>query len=96
MGDTSECYDKEHDMGHVIWHDMTLWQHCWVVTSQQTLILMLWDRISGDNIDIIASLEDIDIIEEEEDISVCLWSHWAHIPPMAWCWVIIAIIMDPT
>ena len=38
---------------------------------------MLWDRISGDNIDIIALLEDIDIIEEAaaaaaaEDINVC-------------------------
>ena len=55
---------------------------------------MGWDPIFGDNIDIIAALEDIDIIEEEEDISVCPWSHWAHIPLMAW--VIIAIIMDPT
>ena len=81
-----------------MWYDM-IWHYDntpgWS-PGQQTLILMGWDRISGDNIDIIAPLEDIDIIEEEEDIIVCLWSRWAYIPLIAWCWVIIAIIMDST
>lgn len=70
---------------------------------------MLWDRISGDNIDIIALLEDIDIIEEAaaaaEDINVCpVTQHTLHSlsdlshptwpGPMSRS--LSAIIMDPT
>ena len=106
IGGTSEWHDQEHDMGHVIWHDMTLWQHYWVVTSLQASKHWYWCCEIGSPGTILTLLLLSRILtllrRRLQRISMFVRSHWTHIPLIVWviasdmiwtgtkCWVIIS------